>query len=510
MKAARKNYLGLLISSILIQWGCAGVHLHNPADQTLATKAQSLFQEARLAEGITEERKRLDEILKRELAVVRRHAIAQMDAELIAFTGNTTKAESWDYFKVRVNTRGAELVGENQLVSFLLASNELANREDRLRFRSSLYDINRNPSDPKLFCPQPPGADFSKTSETQRIIVNAYDNDCAALLKAQNTIEAIGPSGSEWQKLQREIRKIIELRAKDEKELQVLQAKYLAAKKAYQDAAKPAKTDNAVELAEELKKILATIASVGKLGMLKGFEEQRKSVEELLDAVIKNKGGANPEVKADEKVTLVIASSIPSLERQIGQALNYPKVSALLIESEHLRLQAEGVRRSLAREDARLRLLNAKVIAMKREAGFLNNAKKYLDGLLPDMNQSPTTPSVNPASTNETCRGTGGLAADYTNAKLECREIILRALLDHVNSWIVGRLPQEEIDYVLISQFHQAALDDSEVALMQWQNLVGVPLSQLVVYHSSGIKPEDIANFVNVIGLGGIAVGVNR
>jgi hypothetical protein len=90
-----------------------------------------------------------------------------------------------------------------------------------------------------------------------------------------------------------------------------------------------------------------------------------------------------------------------------------------------------------------------------------------------------------------------------------CKEDALRALVYYANSWALGRVTADRIDYTLIGARHVAALDVSEVALAQWENLIGVPINGLVAYHASGLKPEDIAAFLQALGVIGIAAGVH-
>ena len=97
--------------------------------------------------------------------------------------------------------------------------------------------------------------------------------------------------------------------------------------------------------------------------------------------------------------------------------------------------------------------------------------------------------------------------------KPTCREKIGRILLFYANSWSIGRLAQEEIDYILIGVRHSSALDNSEIALAQWENLISVPITQLVALHGAGIKSDEVARFllaiVNAAGLTLIGIGVN-
>jgi hypothetical protein len=82
---------------------------------------------------------------------------------------------------------------------------------------------------------------------------------------------------------------------------------------------------------------------------------------------------------------------------------------------------------------------------------------------------------------------------------------VVSALLLYADSWTLGRLPEQEIRYLLISLDHGAAIDSSEVALLQWQNLVAVPLGELVSFHRSGITSDEIGKLLEVLGLAAIA-----
>ena len=94
-------------------------------------------------------------------------------------------------------------------------------------------------------------------------------------------------------------------------------------------------------------------------------------------------------------------------------------------------------------------------------------------------------------------------------AKHAAKILIARALINYANSWTLGRLGEREIQKRLIAQRHSASLESSVNALRQWENLIGVPLGQLVMLHGSGITTEEIAALINALGLGAIAVGVN-
>lgn len=50
----------------------------------------------------------------------------------------------------------------------------------------------------------------------------------------------------------------------------------------------------------------------------------------------------------------------------------------------------------------------------------------------------------------------------------------------------------------------------SEVSLTAWKDFIRAPIQEIASYHDGGLRSEDVANLIRAIGLGGIAVGVNR
>jgi hypothetical protein len=100
----------------LLSSGCSGVHLHSEANYQIATKAQTAFDDAKLASSVAEERSRLNQILQRELAAVRRQTLATRDAHLLAILVGDDRNTSWDQFDRTVQGRLQELLGADTSV----------------------------------------------------------------------------------------------------------------------------------------------------------------------------------------------------------------------------------------------------------------------------------------------------------------------------------------------------------------------------------------------------------
>ena len=165
-------------------------------------------------------------------------------------------------------------------------------------------------------------------------------------------------------------------------------------------------------------------------------------------------------------------------------------MSALILEAEFLKQEVDGLQKHITRGDERIALLRKKVNALEQELISLNEANKAL------------------GTYSKTCPKEGSLYADFNKGDEGCKLLLAQALSDFSHSMTLGRAEQELIDYQLIAQGHEAVLDDSEVALVQTENLILTPVTQISKVYASGFKPEDLSNIINALGLSAIALSV--
>jgi hypothetical protein len=221
---------------------------------------------------------------------------------------------------------------------------------------------------------------------------------------------------------------------------------------------------------------LGTLALDGKIERL---QEQRKFIGQVLQAF--QSAGATPVVEppSDASTPIKVVFSLGVINRELGRALRYPQLSAMVLENERLRIQIVGLQQQAANAQARLALMKRQRDAMVAEASWLVKT------------------NVARAEMTAECK------ADTIHAtfrdKVDCREQIVRTLTHYANSWSVGRVIHEEIESQLIGLRHEAALDNSEIALAHWHNLIGIPLGQFEALYESGLKPNEIAQFLHAI-----------
>ena len=241
------------------------------------------------------------------------------------------------------------------------------------------------------------------------------------------------------------------------------------------------KTDAAKQILQGLLDAASDRGLTGAQEKITAVEEIRKQIAELLPVAADAVAGTKPPPGDSEKIKLL--ASLTAIRAGIDGAA-YPRVSDLILESERLRIELDRLRGLIALEEERKTLLDLQLTALSREIVALRRAKQRA----------------------EKARPWGVLALEQNVSR---QEAAADALAYTAESWSVGRTPAEEIDFLIFGIDHRAALENSSAAFAQWSNLIGVPLSQLVAYHESGIRSEDSANLINAAGLSAIAAGVH-
>jgi hypothetical protein len=156
---------------------------------------------------------------------------------------------------------------------------------------------------------------------------------------------------------------------------------------------------------------------------------------------------------------------------------------------QHMSAETDAAKRRLTHAQNRYQFLHEKQGFMMREITLLSKAQQnvlvFSNALAGADSKVRTTP----------------LSAAVVKLNSDQAEQTYNALINYSLSWKLGRVGEETADYKIIAERHQAALDDSEIALAEWDNLIGVPMSQLVALHGSGIKPETIAHLISAVGV---------
>ncbi len=255
------------------------------------------------------------------------------------------------------------------------------------------------------------------------------------------------------------------------------------------------------------------VEDLNLLGEIAKLEKQRENLGTIIEKISNGKSLSQEDSTSETKVDIKVASTFVILSNFYNNLNTYP-LNALILQNENLRIKIEGLKKKVANAEKRLSLTKQKKNAIEMEIKSLHQAKLFLlkskecgkKELITYFN-SKAKPDKKAAAQPK--QDTKDVAEPVPN----CQENIGRALLYYANSWSIGRLIQEETEYLLDGISHKEILEDSEIAMAQWNNMLSVPISQLATLHGAGITSEELANFglgiVNLAGLTAIAIRVD-
>jgi len=88
--------------------------------------------------------------------------------------------------------------------------------------------------------------------------------------------------------------------------------------------------------------------------------------------------------------------------------------------------------------------------------------------------------------------------------------IVRQAVVNYVAAKLLEDADMPVFDVQLADGYYRMSLDFSETALRARDDLIRAPLQEITTYHEGGIRSEEVAALLHAIGLGAIAIGVNR
>lgn len=536
--------------------GCETVRPYSEADAKASSAVRTSFRDAGLDKPFTAERDLVSEQNRRQLAAVRDFTLARRDEALVnVISLDNRDNKDWRAkFETTIDRRMQRLLEVNPSATsewektwgkdaddpglpnfpdFTAALEPIAAQKRLLEQKSRLYAALKLAGDPKLSCPRgvdAPAIAPVTVSANAQVAANEYVQQCTALLAKDASFRAsLAPvkKGSELGKAISEAQNLAAERARAEQEVAKAKKQFDDAVKAYKAALAKGPLDDvraaAAKLQERLDALGKASQAVAKLlpneaarGELAKLEEQLNAVDGLLDALrakaedpAKDKS-ADSATTEDEATLLKVAATIRELSRAID-AGHHPRTGALLIQQEHLRFMLARARAAVALDDARIALVERRRDAMIEEVNWLLKSRRSVSTIM-TLAASPEGNSVRNASPD--CRAAlqdkdllGSIPAPAPcTSRVDVR--IATALNQYAASWTIARLAEQEAAVQEIGLLHVAVVDASESAFAEWQALLDVPLSQLETYYAGGLRSEDVANLINAVGLGAIAIRV--
>lgn len=515
------------------------LHLHQPGDLEKAIKAKTHFDNASLPQVIAEERKRLKLVLESELTAVEENILARRDQELLYFIDNIESKDMFGRIKTNISARMNKIERNKELIeTHINIKKELENNKVNYQLKLDAFSVN-----PKVtslpVCDKSDGS--LKIVESVENTLNDVEkfelkNLQGSCKKVSDTALRLKKSGyySPFTKRISELQSILVVTKNNAASLS---ASYKAKQKALKQAtesdplgqrAKKAQQDlneffckelpvleaeaeqhlkNCASLEIELDKSDLRVTSFSAIEKLAVLREKQADLNEILTVLIEADAylESDTEVPEDNLSRLSVLASVFKSFQNLDESTF---ASALQFEAEDLRLDLLSGQKQMERLETELDLLEQQEKSRLLEWEYLAGAEQIRNTLLTADNESPCSPA-GLKQTDKEYQANLVLVLEKNDRNKKCKREIHRMLTALSNAWTLGTLPQQLAEYRRIALIHESALDSSEIAFHRWQNLLSIPIDQMVTLHGTGIKPEDMASFIQALGLGSIAAGVN-
>lgn len=269
----------------------------------------------------------------------------------------------------------------------------------------------------------------------------------------------------------------------------------------------------ATEPANPICKALSALKALGSLGMKTISEEQTKKVDLTLAAL---SGAATADDKDALPAGLALLSSTVRFAGALQQyqaANTLPALEPLLIERQLATVRIGYASRAYELEKLRAALAREKYEALLLKLDLLLQARANLAGLRPAGAPAACPKDADAKATRADCVPLSRLVSDKGNSLASSASeppgrIAFRALAYYAESFSVAEARYQTADLRLIVSDYRDVLISSDAAVASWDALIATPLAQLQAYYASGIKTEEIAQFLQAFGVIGIAAGV--
>lgn len=248
------------------------------------------------------------------------------------------------------------------------------------------------------------------------------------------------------------------------------------------------KADKAIAAAAGELRALGVVGDPVDLAVL---ETQVKSISDSIRELMS---------QVDTKYESSALKAVVDLLGKLQGAQKAQVLPLLLLHSEAVSGQLEAARAAAASARKQVAALKSRAEALQRAYSQLWLARLALVETGPDGSPKLRCEDVGSKTVAE------AMAAAKSST---CKQAVAEAMLHYANAWTLGFGPAHEAQLTYFGEVDAGALAQSAAALQGWERVLGVPIDQLVLYHSGGVKPEEVARLViEAAGLFGL-VGTN-
>jgi hypothetical protein len=478
--------------------GCAGPHLYDSERDRQGQAARKAWSEVDLQASINAERANLDKLLAAEIETQQKLAQAIRDHELRSMVGRTI-AEG---LVKPVDQRLIKLAGDTSVQAEF--------RDQVLKMQARLSRA-QNDFAQFLGIAAPQCSAVAKGNEPQYVkdwrkaapprlqqampaMLDDLRATCASQLSERELYKKLnGEIAKAWIEYESQSSEL----ESSKKEIATLQSAYNRERVEYEKALAatvPSPAANAgleaaagtIHAAVEALKNSSSPYAARFLA-----EENLKAIDELAQAITQAKPGqpVPPDASRNAATFIVLRQFRDEVYTALAESKK-PMLLPLLIRKNYEQLNLEAAQRDIAAREKMVRLSHDLVDVLYEQAEQLEIARNELSSVAA-LHQQPFLDAFTKSGPRER-EALYGAAARY---------------LDAVNRLDARRYT---IEYQRIAAQYEKALAYDEVSAKQWESLIGSSVSQVADYSASGFKPEQIANFLNTLGLFYIGVGTNK
>jgi hypothetical protein len=547
MRFACRRGLVVAVSVAAVALAGCGVHLHNPGDAKQAQAALASYAKVDFDGAVATARSNSTQLARAEREALVNLTESLVAADLAAVLADAPASGDPPRGWLRVESEGLEVLGPLGILdgrSLRLAPTEdarrIANRllrrdeqQERARIARERFDtmIRRYvrgtpPGTQKARCDyrpapedlaeqipspaeiagraRPEGEPEAKWNFYRNIVVRACDvvrSEEAAADPATVLVKH-----EEFAALDARLKTLEATVRAEDVEARLLLDRLGAAKKALADAearlaeatvqkqtAKAAA--DVAHLQEDVAKKAAALEAVVKESQALPFAAVLAK-QELLQTILTNfraLGGADETGTSEgTRRLLALLKTYPDVAGPI-RAADKPPVNLLLLELTAQRLEYQRLNAQLQADRDRLKILRGqRELMVQRATGWIRlvDAAEQLT-VVDRLRAAPIAAVQAAAAQDQKAR-----LAEVLDAYAE-----IRMRYDAP----AAALAFDDDDRRRVLRF-----DLSDIALAAWKDFIRAPLQEVAAYHDGGLTSEDLANVIHAIGLGGIAVGVNR
>lgn len=498
LKRLKRIIAGVIIT--LGMTGCSSVHLYNGVRDQQGIAAKKAWSEVDLNATISAERANLKKLLVVELETQEQLANAIGERELRRLVQSHSLTEG---LIMPINERLKDLMADSALPTDAWNQLESSQHTDltnnftaaNLKTPScSSVKANATPKDIQAWLD-------TRASPSQRGAIKESLNqlriDCEkSRLSAEEIFKSMGGAiGTAWQEYHLAA---VDLEARKHA-AEDLRAKYDAAIKDYDSAVEGATADPqaAAKVSHAAAMIVAAVDALNEsqnpYAAKLLAEENLKALGALAQAITEAKPGEAP-AKDTSKTGLafiVLPELFDDVQTSLAQAKK-PLALPLIIRRNFEQLNLEAAQRDIAAREAIVLLSHDLMEALYQQAEQLVFAR--------DTVIQHKLVSLHKESFADALKKGGALE----------REALYRAAglyLDAVNRLDARRY---KLEYMRTAAYHERALSYAEVNVKQWESLIGTTVGQVADFSASGLRPEQIANALNTLGIFYIGAGVNK